>query len=359
MKRPALLLLLLLLTGACRSTPATGAAANQPPLDVQAASVRRATVPNSLTLVGTLNAQERIAVSPEAGGIVAEIAVDFGDPVAHGALLLRLNDTEAALRAAAARAGVAQADAVLVQAKSAYERATGLLQQKVLSKDAFDAATRELRVAEANRDAAATQLALADKHVTDTVLHSPVDGFVAARHVSVGQYVAPYTPVFDLVVTNPLKLRVEVPERFAGPVRVGLAVVVEVEAFPGEQFAGVVSRVGSALDAATRTLPVESAIPNPDARLKPGLFAQARLDLGAQEALVVPRAAIDTFAGIHRAFVIHTDGNVEGRTITPGLDHGEEVVVQTGLAADETVAVSHLERLADGVRVNPIRQPTS
>lgn len=359
MKRLASLLLLLPLTAACGGAPATGAAANQLPLDVQAASVRLATVPNSLSLVGTLNAQERVAVSAEAGGIVAEIAVDFGDAVGQDALLLRLDDTEAALRAAAASAGVAQADAVLVQVKSAYERATGLLKQNILSKESFDAATRELRVAEANRDAAATQLALANKHVRDTVLHSPVDGFVAERHVSVGQYVAPYTPVFDLVVTNPLKLRVEVPERFVGPIRAGLTVTVEVEAFPGEQFAGTVSRVGAALDASTRTLPVESAIPNPDARLKPGQFAQVRLELGTQEALVVPRAAIDTFAGIHRAFVIHTDGSVEGRTISPGPDLGEEVVVQTGLSADETVAVSQLERLADGVRVNPIVQPPS
>jgi len=359
MKRVASLLLLLPLTGACRGAPTAGIATNQPPLDVQAASVRRATVPNNLTLVGTLNAQERVALSPEAGGIVAEIAADLGDAVGRGAVLLRLDDTEASLRAAAARAGVAQADAVLVQAKAAYERATGLLQQKVVSKDGFDGATRELRVAEANRDAAGTQLALANKNVTDAVLRSPVNGFVAARHVSAGQYVSPYTPVFDVVVTNPLKLRVEVPERFAGAVRAGLTVTVEVEAFPGEQFAGTVSRVGAAVDAATRTLPVESVIPNPDARLKPGQFAQVRLDLGAQEALVVPRAAIDTFAGIHRAFVIHVDGNVEGRTIEPGPDLGEEVVVQAGLSGDETVAVSHLERLADGVRVNPIHQPAS
>lgn len=356
MKCVTALLLLLSLTSACRDAPATGAPVTQPPLDVQAAIVRRVMVPNTLAIVGTLNAQELVAVSAEVGGIVAEIPVDFGDPVGRGAVLLRLDDTEAALRVAAARAGLAQADAVLVQARSGYERATGLLQQKVVSKDTFEAATRELRVAEANRDAVDTQFAIAKKHVSDTVVHSPVDGFVAARHVSVGQYVAPYTPVFDVVVTNPLKLRVEVPERFAGSVRAGLTVTLEAEAFPGEQFAGTVSRVGSALDAATRTLPVESTIPNPDARLKPGLFAQAQIDLGTQEALLVPRAAIDTFAGINRAFVVLADGKVEGRTITPGRDLGEQVVVLTGLSADETVAVSNLERLADGVLVNAVTQ---
>ena len=359
MKHLASLLLLLPLSGACRNAPATDTSATPLPLDVQAARVRWATVPNSMTLVGTLNAQERISVSPEAGGIVAEVAVDFGDAVARGALLLRLDSTEAALRAAAARAGVAQADAVRVQARAAYERATRLLQQNILSTDALDGATRELRVAEANRDAAAKQLALADKHVADTVVRSPVDGLVAARHVSAGQYVAPYTPAFELVVTDPLKLRVDLPERFLGLVRVGLAVTVEVEALPGELFDGTVSRIGSALDAATRTLPVESEIPNPGARLKPGQFAQARLDLGAQEALVVPSAAVDTFAGIHRAFVIHSDGSVEGRTISLGQDLGEEVVVLEGLTPGETVAVSHLERLADGVRVNPVSEPSS
>lgn len=361
MKRLALWIVLAsLVTPGCRNSPAISA---QPDgaasLEVQAASVRLVSVPNTLVLIGSLNAQEHVAVSPEVGGTVAEVGVDFGDAVDRGTLLLRLDDTEVVLRAAAARAGLAQTDAMLEQARADYQRATALLKQQVVSKESFDGATRELRVAEANRDAAAKQLAVAEKHVSDTLIRSPITGFVAARHVTVGQYVSAYTPVMELVAVNPLKLRVDVPERFVGAVRPGLPVSVAVEAFPGEQFAGVVTRVGSALDPATRTQPIESAIANPDARLKPGQFAEARLDLGHHEALVVPRAAVDTFAGTHRAFVVHPDGRVEGRTITPGADLGEEVVVLDGLAQGETVAVSHLERLADGVCVTPIAGPAS
>jgi membrane fusion protein (multidrug efflux system) len=353
-------LLLVVLVSGCRTTPASDAHPDgTPSLEVQAAPVRLANVPNTLVLVGSLNAQEHVVVSPEVGGTVAEVAVDFGDAVERGAVLLRLDDTEAVLRAAASRAALAQAEAVLEQAQSAYQRAVGLLKQQIFSKEAFDGTTRELRVAEANRDAATKQLALAEKHVTDSTLRSPVAGFVAARHATVGQYVGAYTPAMELVVVDPLKLRVDVPERFVGAVRSGLPVNVEVEAFPGERFAGVVTRVGAALDPATRTQPIESAIANPDARLKPGQFARVVLDLGAREALLVPRAAIDTFAGTHRAFVVHQDGRVESRTITPGDDLGQEVVVLDGLAGGETVAVSHLERLADGVRVSAIASPPS
>ena len=361
MKRlAAWIVLASLVTPGCRNSPAISA---QPDgaasLEVEAATVRLVEVPNTLALIGSLNAQEHVVVSAETGGTVAEVGVDFGDAVDPGTLLLRLDDTEVALRAAAARAGLAQTDAMLEQARANHQRAAALLKQQVVSKESFESATRELRVAEANRDAAAKQLALAEKHVNDTIVRSPITGFVAARHVSVGQYVSAYTPVVELVVVNPLKLRVDLPERFVGAVRPGLPVSVAVEAFPGEQFAGVVTRVGSALDPATRTLPVESAIANPDVRLKPGQFAQVRLDFGTHEALVVPRPAVDTFAGSHRAFVVHPDGRVEARSVTPGADLGEEVVILTGLAQGETVAVSHLERLGDGIQVTPIARPAS
>lgn len=349
-------LILAALAAACGNQSAAGNASPPAPIEVQSATVQVKQVPHDLRLVGSLVAQEDVAVSPEIGGTVVELPVDFGDRVERGAVLLRLDATELTLRAAAARAGVAQADAVVQQARSNYERAVALHKQQVVSKETLDGATRELQVAEANRDAAAKQLAIAEKHVADAVLRSPVTGFVAARHVAVGQYVAPYTPVMQLVVVDPLKLRFEAPERFVADVRTDLPVSVEIEAFPGEQFAGTVTRIGSTVDPTTRTLLVEGAIPNPDARLKPGQFAHVRLDLGRRDAIVIPRAALDTFAGAPRAFVIRSDGLVEVRQVAPGADLGAEVLILEGVHAGEAVATSQLERLADGVRVNPIRE---
>jgi membrane fusion protein (multidrug efflux system) len=347
----ALLLALWGMALGCGETPATGAADLAAPLEVQVATVRVRAVANEIAVVGSLTAQETLTVSPEIGGIVAEVAVDFGDRIERGALLLRLEATELALRAAAARAGLAQAEAIRAQARANHDRATALHRQQVMSAGELDAATRELGVAEANCTAAAQQVAIAEKHVADAVLYAPVSGFVAARRVTAGQYVMPYAPVLDLVVVDPLKLHVDVPERFVAALRPGLALRATLDAFAGETFAGTVTRIGSAVDPSTRTLRIEGTIPNPDGRLKPGQFAHATLDLGRQEAPVVPRAAVETFAGSHRAFVVHPDGRVEARPIVPGRDLGEDVVVLDGVRAGEVVATSHLERLSDGARV--------
>ncbi|MBI4518215.1 MAG: efflux RND transporter periplasmic adaptor subunit [Deltaproteobacteria bacterium] len=326
---------------------------------MQAAIARTAPIANTIELVGSLNPRDRIVISAEVGGTVAEVLVDFGDRIARDALLLHLDSREAALRADVARAALAQAAAACEQARTAHKRATAMHRQQVISEQEFDRAVSEWRMAEANRDAAAKQLALAEKHLADTALRSPVTGFVAARHVAVGQYVTAYAPVMELVVVDPLKLRLDVPERFAAAMREGLSATVELEAFPGEQFAATVTRVGATLDGATRTLPVESTVANPDARLKPGQFAKARIDLGMYDAVVVPRAAIDSFAGTQRAFVIRDDGRVEARTVSPGRDLGEEVVILDGIHAGETVVVSHLERLTDGTAVRAVPAGTS
>jgi len=354
MKRLIYLAAYLTLVWGCTKGVATSTRPPATVLDVQAAIARTARIPHMIELVGSLNPRDRVVISPEVGGAVAAVSVDFGDRVVRDSLLLRLDGREATLHADVARAALAQTAAACEQARTYHERALVMHRQHIISEQEFDRAVSEWRMAQANREAAAKQLALAEKHLADTTLRSPVDGFVAARHVAVGQYVTPYAPVMELVVVDPLKLRLDVPERFAGAIREGLSATVELEAFPGEQFTATVTRVGSALDAATRTLPVESTVANPDARLKPGQFARARIDLGVQDAVVVPRAAIDSFAGTQRAFVIRDDGRVEARTVTPGRDLGEAVVILDGIHAGETVAVSHLERLADGTEVRAV-----
>lgn len=343
----------------CNRAPATGQPETASALEIQTGLVRSTAVPNQLDLVGSLNAQERVTISSEVPGIVSEIRLDFGDRVRVGEILVRLDAHENRLRAEAARAALAQSRAVLARARADHDRAVELHQKKVLSDEMFDRAVSELHVAEANSDAAVTQLAIAEKHVEDTTIRSPLDGFIATRHVSVGQYVAPPAPVLDLVAVDPLKLRVDVPDHDVGLIRDGMAVRVETDAFPGEWFHGTIRRIGSALDPSTRTLPVEGSIPNPDARLKPGQFARAIIDLGVVASVVAPRAAVDTFAGVDRAFVVRQDRTIEARTVTLGRDLGEEIVVTGGLQPGEEVAVSHIERLADGMQVRVAERPST
>ena len=343
------------LAAACHSGSATAPRdENGDELEVSTAPARLEEIPDALDAVGTLEPHERVILSAQIGGIVAEANVDFGDRVQKGQVLGGLDLREFALRVDAARAALKQTEAMLVKARQDHRRALQLHKEGALSDEDRDRAITELRVAEANHEAAATQLAIAEKHSRDARLISPVDGYVAVRRVNVGEYVAANTPVVEIVVVDPLKLRVAVPDRFVGRVTTGLPVTMEVDAFPGERFAGEVSRVGSDVDTKTRSFLVESAIPNSSGRLKPGQFARAVIDLGRQAAIVVPRAAVSTFGGTNRVFVVDGDGRVENRTVVPGRDLGESVAILEGLAAGETVATSHLERLADGARVRAV-----
>jgi membrane fusion protein, multidrug efflux system len=347
----AVMLAALVVSG-CGGTPATSQRAAEPELiEVESATAISTEVPDVLEAIGSLRARDVVTVSSEVGATVAEVAADFGDRIAEGDLLVRLDDHQHALRAAAARAALAQAEAVLARARSNYARAQKLQGKGVLSDDLFDAATSELRVSEANREAAAKQLALAEDQVADTVIRSPLKGFITVRYVTAGQYVTPYSPVMEIVAVDPLKLRIDAPERQVGAIRPGLPVAVRTDAFPDKVFQGTVTRVGAALDANTRTLPVESEVPNAEALLKPGQFAHVSIDLGTTSSTVVPRSAVDTFAGTHRAFVADPDGTLHARSVTLGRDLGKTVVVLAGVAAGETVITSHLERLADGQRV--------
>ena len=340
----------------CGDSPKS-ATRDTPTVAVEVATVEEREVPQVLELVGSLEPDERIDVSPEVGGTISEVVVDFGDRVSRGSVLLRLRDEELSLIAAARRAAVAQAEAVLDRAKLDYDRVSALDRKKIVSQEALDQAESQLRIAEANREAAEQELAIAEKRVDDTVVRSPVDGFVSRRHVSPGQHVSPNAPVYELVVSDPMEIRVDVPERLAPGVRIGTPILIRLQAFPGREFSGAITRLGAAFDRDTRTLAVEGAIPNPDGTLKPGQFARVVLDLGPEAAIIVPRAAIDTFAGTHRAFVVDATGKIEARAVSLGRDLGETIVVLDGLDGGERVAVSHLDRLTDGVRVSMSRSP--
>src|SRR5262249_22259994 len=149
-------------------------------------------------------------------------------------------------------------------------------------------------VAEAQRD---TQNVL----IEHARVLSPLTGSVASRIVSVGEYVRAGTPLFKLVADQPLKLRGDVPERFAHELAAGQSVQIQVDAFPGQTFSGTLARISPSVNRDNRSISVEAVVENGDRRLKPGFFANASIVTRAEdEALMVPQTAIVTFAGVTR-----------------------------------------------------------
>jgi len=320
------------------------AAVETPPLPVRATTPVRRTVQRTAQGQGALFAKESVTLSNKTPGYVNQIAVDFGDKVKAGQVLAEMEREELELQVDADESAVTQAQATYVRAQGEYERAQQLFAEKIVPPQRRDAAEAEFKVAEAGVRSAEKRLAITKKRLRDTRIVSPVDGFVQQRFVNPGEYLAASSKMFEVVVVDPLKLRVPVPERYARMAKLGLPMHIAVDALPGESFSGTLTRV------AAGSLLVEAEIPNPEGKLRPGYFAHVVGVMGEESALFIPRSGLYRFAGVERVFIAK-DGVAQSREVKAGMEEGEFVEIAEGLSESESVIVSSVDRLADGMKI--------
>lgn len=351
--------------------------------------VRQQMVRRAVDVVGTLAAEDRVTVSSEAEGTVSRVLADLGDRVHAGQVLLRLDrekpqynadQQKAALERALAKYGASSPDqlpsveqtpevqkaaAELFQARQAFNRATELHKQQLVPRQALDDADATLRSKQAEYDAAlqnvknlradiaasVAAMRLADRQLRDTEIRAPFDGYVEKRLVSIGQLVKAQTPVMDVVRVNPLKVTAEIPESMTPWIKVDQAVTVSVDAYPDKPIAGRMSRISPAVNPQTRAFPFEALVPNPDGLLKPGTFARVHVETDrVDEVLTIPYAAIQYRYGVNRVFVVH-DGRLAARELKTGDRVGDRIVVTSGVKVGDSVALSDVDQLADGMKV--------
>jgi membrane fusion protein, multidrug efflux system len=359
-------------------------------MEVKTVSVKAEDVRRPIELVGTLTATEEATISAEVEGRVTRIIADLGDHVRAGAALMqldpeklryRLEQQRAELTRARARYGVDDTDdspstshetpevrkvaAELKQAEQAFQRAEELHKRSLLPRqqrdDAeatrnakraeYEAAVQNARNLRADIDSAVANVRLAERELRDAEIRAPFEGFVSKRLVSPGDYVKVQTPVAALVTVDPLKLSAEVPERLAPWLKIGQTFQFRVDAYQGEVLTGSIARISPAVNTQTRAFPLEGRVPNPGGRLKPGTFARVRIASERVDHIVtVPAAALQYRYGVNRVFVVSRD-HVTGREIKIGDRLGENVEVTDGVKVGEVIAVSQVEKLADGTRV--------
>jgi len=214
-----------------------------------------------------------------------------------------------------------------------------------------------LRVAEAEVTRREATLGIMRKRLGDTSIRAPFAGFVAKRHVNAGEFVKENTAAFTIVALDPLKYTGTVPERFAPDLKVGQRVDLTVEAYPGQTFAGQVTRLSPAVEVQTRSLAIEAQVPNRDGRLRPGFFAKgtvlSRRDTGVA---FVPAEAVVYFVGISKVFVV-AGGKVAERVVRAGSRQGQVVEIADGVKPGELVAITNLAQLFDGAPVTTSSGP--
>lgn len=203
--------------------------------------------------------------------------------------------------------------------------------------------------------AAKAQVGIAEKAVEDTIIRAPISGYVSARPIAVGEYVGNTATIATIIRAHPIKLELQVPEGNAGGLQAGMPVTAQVSAYIERSFEGRVNAVNPAIDANSRALTVEAIFDNPNLELKPGMFATARVLLPKKDqAVLVPRTAIltDPNTDSSQVFVIE-NGKAFVRVVRLGDSVDGMVRVLTGVSAGETVAVTELDQLYDGLLVEP------
>ena len=215
----------------------------------------------------------------------------------------------------------------------------------------LDSELAAVKTAEAQVRQREAAVGIVQKRLGDTTVRAAIAGYVAKRHVNAGEFVKDNTPLFTIVVVNPLKYAGSVPERQTPELHVGQIVRLSVEAHPTRTFPGTVTRIAPTVDVQTRTLALEARVPNLDGALRPGFFAKGSV-LTRQDAaaVFVPGEAVLSVAGLTKVFVV-ANGTAQERAVKPGARQGTAVEILEGVKAGETVATSNLPALFDGAPV--------
>lgn len=381
---------------------ASPSAAASAPVSVDVISARNATLPDDIAAVGTFEAISSVNISPKAPGLLVAVPVNTGQFVAKGDVIMQLDTSalemtvrqdEADLVKAQTSLGmsrpgqtlksdrdipaVRKARATVDNARLAWERSRTLYRADLISQKDLQDDKRALLAAQADYQAALDsvksdkvtvlqkqiQLQTDQLNLRNATVRAPFSGYVSAVNVDVGDYVQPgggsgSSGYVTLLTLDPIYCEVKIGETDSQRVRVGQPVEVKTAAYPGRRFKGNVYRISPALDPATRTLKALARIANPERLLKPGLYGNATITLGATPGVVmVPQMAQTEQAGQTCVYVVEQTASgalARMRTLRRGRVDGRWVeAIDSAVRAGDSVVVGNLDRLYDGAPVTP------
>jgi membrane fusion protein (multidrug efflux system) len=333
------------------------AAASQPPkaaaplLHVQTAAVAERPMPEFLVVTGSLRADQESNLAADANGKVLQVLVERGQHVTRGQVIATLDARAASLGATAAEAQAKLAQSQLDQAQKECGRVKHLLETGAISQADYDRQTSQCTAQQWSAAAAEAQQQSATKLLGDSRIRAPFDGIIGERMVNVGQYVQPSTQVASIYDPDPLRLQITVPEANLADVKAGTPVTFAVAAFGDERFQAIVKYISPNVRESTRDLVLEAIAPNGDGRLRPGMFAVARLELSERPHLVVPADAVKRDETEARVFVVGPTKEVQERLVQVGESKGGVVSVLGGLKVGESVVLSPGADVRDGAHV--------
>jgi HlyD family secretion protein len=335
-------------------------------MTVETTIARKQSIAEEITVVGNLIGDATVLVAPRAAGRLQDVVVRLGDRVGMGQRLAKIEDFEIVEQVKQAEAAqevslatIRQRDADLKLAETSAERSRNLYQRQLLPKQTLDdneakyqAAVAQLDLARAQNAQSKARLDELKINLANTVIQSPVNGFVSKRLVDPGSFVNQNAAIVEVVDITRVRLVANVIEKDLKQLQRGDPTNVQVDAFPGETFKGTIARVSPVLDPSTRTAPIEIEIPNRDYRLKPGMYARVGITTDTKkDALVVPANAVIDLGGRRGVFMPQPDNTAAFRSVQPGSEQADLVEIVDGIKEGDRVITTGAGGLRDGDRI--------
>ena len=347
-----------------------GFGGQRPPMTVELAPVKRSEIVQNMTVVGNLIGAATVEAVPKVSGRLEAVTVRLGDRVGRGQPLAKIEDFEIREQVKQAQASfevavatIRQREADLKLAQTNLDRSKNLYERQLIPKQTYDDTDARYQAALAQLDLARAQHAQAQARLeelritlSNTVIASPVSGFIGKRALDPGAWVTPSSAFISVVDIGIVRLVANIVEKDLRLVRTGMVADVEVDAFPGEKFKGRVANVAPVLDPATRTAAIEVEIDNAAFRLKPGMYAKVSFTVEhRKDILTVPANAIVDVGGKKGVFLL-AEGNVaKFSPVEIGLSDAAKIEV-AGLSEGTRVITTGAAALREGDRIVPLGQ---
>lgn len=324
-----------------------GASFQPPPEAVTSIVAQREQWPSSMGVIGTMEAVHGVTVSADLPGVVERILFESGQSVHAGDVLVVLDTKQE-------RAQLASLEAQSELARVNFGREQQLVNAGVISRMEYDQASAQQKATEAN-------VAEIRATIERKTIRAPFTGVLGIRKVNLGQYLSAGMAVVPLQSLNPIYVNFGVPQQSARQVRVGGNLHVTSEDLAGNIFTGKVTALDSVIDETTRNIQVQATLPNPDGKLRPGMFVQVDVGLGASRSVItLPASAISYAPYGDSVFVITDLKDPKGKTyrgvrqqfVKVEGSRGDQVAVISGVNPGDEVVTSGVFKLRNGAAVN-------
>lgn len=337
------------------SAAASGAKAA---LSVTTTTARAVDWAQTLQANGSVAAWQEAVVGAETGGYrLTEVLVNVGDRVKRGQVLARMSADTVQAELAQTRASLAEADAALAEAAANAERARQLQTTGAISAQQINQYLTAEQTARARVEAQRARLKAEELRLSQTRVLAPDDGVISARAATVGSVAQPGAEMFRLIRGGRLEWRAEITASELARIKPGMtAYLLQAD---GSRIEGKVRMVAPTIDPQTRNgivyvdLPAAASRPGSDARA--GMFARGEFELGRQQAMTLPQAAVVLRDGFSYAYRVGPDSRISQTKITTGRRVGDRIEILGGLKPNEPVVASGAGFLGDGDLVRVVQ----